>query len=214
MAKFFDSVADTYDAERTQHINYDLDSLFAVVAGAFDKTGRDVRILDLGAGTGAELEWILAREPNARITCIDISRGMLDVLRSKYADLPGQIDIVEGSFLEIPFQSNYYQYVVSVQSMHHLDYECKLDLYRRIRKALAQDGKYIEGDHVVPEHEEGERSAWYRHQVEAGVVPPDGTYHVDIPFSVTTQKRILLEAGFSVVEVLYEETYAAVLSAW
>ena len=153
MTAFFDSVADTYDAHRSQHTSYNLDSLFAAVASAIEGTSREVRILDLGVGTGAELEWMLARVPNARVTCIDTSKGMLNELRSKYTELLGQMDIITGSFLEIPFQNRRYQYVVSVQSMHHLNYERKLNLYRRIREALAPGGKYIEGDHVLPENE-------------------------------------------------------------
>lgn len=213
MGRFFDEVAGTYDDHRAQNTSYDLDSLFTAVAGAIDETTREMRILDLGAGTGVELEWVLARVPNARITCIDVSGGMLEELRRKHADSLEQIEVVRGSFLDIPFPNRHYQYVVSVQSMHHLTYERKLDLYRKIREALALTGKYIEGDYVLPTHEERERSAWYRHQVEAGIVSPDGMYHIDIPFSVAAQKNILLEAGFSRVEVLHEEEYAAVLSA-
>ncbi len=213
MGRFFDGVASTYDAHRAQITSYDLDSLFAAVAGAIDETSGEVTILDLGAGTGAELEWMLARAPNARIACIDMSGGMLAELRRKYADSLGQIEVVNGSFLDVPFQNGHYQYVVSVQSMHHLRYEQRLDLYRRIREALALNGKYIEGDHVLPSDEERERSAWYRRQIEAGSVSPDGMYHIDIPFSVATQKKVLLEAGFTRVEVLHEQEYAAVLSA-
>ncbi len=213
MARFFDQVAGGYDDHRTRITSYDLAPLFAAVAGAIDETSQQVRILDLGAGTGVELEWMLARAPNAQITCIDVSGGMLEELRRKYTAWLEQIEIVKGSFLNIPFRSRHYQYVVSVQSMHHLRYEPKLDLYRRIMAALTPAGKYIEGDHVLPPDEERQRSAWHRRQIEAGMISPDGMYHIDIPSSVATQKRILSEAGFARVEVLHEDEYAVVLSA-
>ncbi len=101
---------------------------------------------------------------------------MLEELRRKYAASLEHIELVKGSFLSIPFRSRHYQYVVSVQSMHHLTYEPKLDLYRRIMEALTSTGKYIEGDHVLPPDEERQRSAWHRRQIEAGIISPDGMY--------------------------------------
>jgi tRNA (cmo5U34)-methyltransferase len=214
MGRFFDGVASSYDSHRTEITSYDLDALFAAVAGAIEETRREVRILDLGAGTGEELEGILARAPNARITCIDVSGGMLDELRRKYRASLGQIDIVRGSFLDMPLQSGHYDYAVSVQVMHHFTYGPKLEVYTRVRKALVPGGMYIEGDHVLPPDEAKERLAWYERQVETGVFPAGGLYHVDIPFSAVSQRRILTEAGFSSVEVLHEEEYAMVLAAW
>jgi len=212
MARFFDERASAYDNHQRQTVSY-FDSLHRAVAGAIEETSGDVRILDLGSGTGIELEVILARAPNARITCIDISGKMLDELRQKYTASLEQIEVVKGSFLDIPFKEGYYKYVVSVLSMHHLTYERKLDLYTRIRMALAPEGKYIEGDHVLPQEEEKRHLAWYRRQLKADVISPDDVYHIDIPFSIATQERVLLEAGFSEVELLFETDYAAALSA-
>lgn len=41
-------------------------------------------VLDLGCGTGLELEYYFALNPSAGITGIDLSAGMLDTLRSEY----------------------------------------------------------------------------------------------------------------------------------
>lgn len=43
-------------------------------------------VLDLGCGTGLELEWYFAANPAARVTGVDLSRGMLSRLRSKFSD--------------------------------------------------------------------------------------------------------------------------------
>lgn len=212
MGRFFDERASTYDNHQKQTVSY-FDSIHRAVAGAIEETGGDARILDLGSGTGIELDLILARAPNARITCIDISGKMLDELRQKYTALLEQIEVVKGSFLDIPFKEGYYKYVVSVLSMHHLTYERKLNLYTRIRMALTPDGKYIEGDHILPPEEEKRHLAWYKRQLEDDIISPEDVYHIDIPFSIATQKQVLLEAGFSEVELLFETDYAAALSA-
>ena len=211
MSRFFDERANTYDNHQKRTVSY-FDSLHKAVAGAIEETGRGVRILDLGSGTGIEIEGILARVPNARITCIDISDRMLDGLKGKYETLLEQIEVVKGSFLDMPFQERYFDYVVSVLTMHHYTYEQKLNLYTKIRKALVPGGKYIEGDHVFPPEEEKRRLAWYRRQLKTNVISPDDVYHIDIPFSLATQRKVLLEAGFSEIELLFETEYAAALS--
>jgi len=213
MDRFFDERASTYDNHQKQTVSY-FDSLHKAVAGAIEETGREVRILDLGSGTGIELEWIFARAPNARITCIDISGRMLDELKDKYETMLEQIEVVKGSFLDMSFQERYFDFAVSVLTMHHYTYEQKLNLYAKIRKALVPGGKYIEGDHVLPPEEEKRRLAWYRRQLSASIISLDNVYHIDIPFSITTQRKVLLQAGFSQVELLFETEYAAALSAY
>ena len=46
----------------------------------------EARILDLGCGTGLELNWYYHRNPAAKITGIDLSQGMLTALREKFPD--------------------------------------------------------------------------------------------------------------------------------
>ena len=57
------------------------------------------RILDLGCGTGLELEFYFPRNPAARVTGIDLSREMLEALRRKFPDR--DLDLRLGSYLEL-----------------------------------------------------------------------------------------------------------------
>ena len=57
--------------------------------------------------------------------------------------------IVQGSFLTLPLGVGIYDYVISVMSLHHVTFEAKLGLYRRIHLALRDGGTYIEGDYIV-----------------------------------------------------------------
>ena len=213
MGRFFGERANVYDDHQRQTISY-FDSVHRAVAGEVEETSGEVRILDLGSGTFIELKGILTRAPNAQITCIDISGRMLDELRCKYADSLQHIEVIKGSFLDIPFREGYYEYVVSVLSLHHLTYERKLGVYTNIRNALTRKGKYIEGDYILPPEEERRYLAWYKRQLEAYVLSPDDVYHIDIPFSVATQRQVLLEAGFSEVKIIFKTEYSVVLSAY
>jgi tRNA (cmo5U34)-methyltransferase len=212
MGAFFDDKASTYDDHQKETI-HDFLYRHTVVAGAIEETSRDLRILDLGCGTGIELEMILARATNARITCIDISGGMLKELKRKYADSLKPLEVIQGSFLDIPFREEHYEYVVSVLAMHHFTYPQKLDLYARIRKTLLSGGMYIEGDYYQTSKEEKQHLERHQQFLETGAISPDTGYHIDIPFSVARQRQVLLEAGFLNVEVLFEGEKTAVFSA-
>jgi hypothetical protein len=52
---------------------------------------------------------------------------------------------------------------------------------------------------------EGQFIAEY-HEAVASVPPaPDGHYHIDVPFSLETQKSLLLEAGFKDFELIWQK---------
>lgn len=54
------------------------------VANQVKKTDKPIRILDLGCGTGLELEGIFSNAPKALITGVNMSENMLFKLQEKY----------------------------------------------------------------------------------------------------------------------------------
>jgi S-adenosylmethionine-dependent methyltransferase len=210
MAAFFDSRAASYDDHMHQSLGEAFDAFYAAVAQPVALTEQPVRLLDLGCGTGAELTGILERAPRAHCTCVDLSAAMLQQLAERYAAQREQLTLVQGSYLEMAFESGTYDCAVSVMTMHHLPHEPKRALYARILAALRPGGRYIEGDWYVSEAAETALLATYAKQMaEAGA----GLYHIDIPFAVATQVRLLREAGFAAVEVTWAGDEKAVLVA-
>ncbi len=65
------------------------------------------RVLDAGAGTGAIARQVVALEPAARLTLLDLTPAML----AQAADVPG--DKVQGSVLGLPFADETFDLVVS-----------------------------------------------------------------------------------------------------
>lgn len=65
------------------------------------------RVLDAGAGTGAISRQVLALEPRAELTLLDLTPAML----AQAADVPGQK--IEGSVLALPFADESFDVVVS-----------------------------------------------------------------------------------------------------
>jgi tRNA (cmo5U34)-methyltransferase len=207
MVDFFNARAAGYDDYNRDYIfeGPSFAQFYGALASAIPDTDEPLRILDLGVGTGLELEFIFARAPNAQITGIDVSAGMLDLLRERYAAQMAQITLVTDSYLTRPLGAEAYDYVVSAMAIHHVLHETKRELYSRIHAALKPGAKYIELNSVVPVEMEGEFLAEY--QREAATVPPapDGYYHIDIPLPLETQQTLLLEAGFRDFAVIWRE---------
>jgi len=110
----------------------------------------------------------------------------------------------------MPFERQAYDHVISALSLHHILRDTKRELYAKIHAALRPGGKYIEGDSVVPADMESQFLDEYYE--EAATVPPapEGHYHIDIPFSIATQRSLLLEAGFKDFELVWQKDSTAV----
>ncbi len=211
MADFFNKRADTYDDHMREHIS-NFEEIYNSISTCIASTQERIQVLDIGIGTGLELKGIFKRAPNAIITGIDVSEEMLSKLKEKYAEHLKQITLVQKSYLTFPFSETTYDYIVSVMAVHHLLPNEKLRLYKRVRKALKNTGKYIEGDFVVTREEASNYLRKYEEWNKARSIK-EGSHHVDIPLSFETQKRILLEAGFSEVKVVRQGSKDAIYCA-
>lgn len=212
MAAFFDLRAAGYDQHMREYIfeGTTLAPLYQALCEPIERTDEPLQILDLGCGTGLEIEYLLQRVPNAVITGVDLSTGMLEQLRRSYSAQMSQITLVTDSYLTMPLGTQAYDHIISAMANHHLLHDAKRQLYVRIHAALKPGGKYVEGDSVIPAEMEGEFLAEFRE--EFAKVPPaaDGYYHIDIPFSIETQRSLLLEAGFKDFELLWQKDGSAV----
>ena len=206
MAAFFDLRAAGYDDHMRDNIfPGTFVQFYQAMSSPIEKTDEPLHILDLGCGTGLEIEALLQRVPNAWITGVDLSANMLELLRKRYIAHMSQITLVADSYLTMPFGAQAYDHILSVLTVHHLLRDTKRELYVKIHAALKPGGKYIEGDSVIPARMESQFLAEYHKEV-AGVPPAqDGHYHIDIPFSMDTQRSLLLEAGFKDFELVWQK---------
>ncbi|WP_350342881.1 methyltransferase domain-containing protein [Proteinivorax tanatarense] len=204
MNQFFDVRADSYDEHMNKSIG-SFETYYVKVADPIKNTDETIEILDLGCGTGLELRSIFEKAPNARITCIDMSEKMLELLKSKYSDKLNQINIIQGSYTELDLGQQKYDYVISVMTMHHLLHNDKEQLYKKIKEAIKPNGTYIEGDYVVTKEKEENLVNFLEEVAQKHGLPKDGSYHIDIPFSLETQRKLFSKAGFAKFEVVFKE---------
>ena len=114
-------------------------------------------LLDLGCGTGLELDEIFKLLPDIHVTGIDMTAAMLKLLRKKHPEK--EMTLICGDYFATDFGDSLFDCAVSFETMHHFSHEKKTALYRRIRDALKDGGCYIECDYMV--ETQAEEDHWY-----------------------------------------------------
>ncbi len=167
-----------------------------IVYSNINREANKVKLLDLGCGTGLELDEIFKLRSDISVTGIDLTKAMLDKLKQKYEDK--DITLVCGSYFDVPFGENEFDIAISFQTMHHFSREKKIGLYNKINKSLKQGGVYIECDYMV--EEQAEEDLYFaentRLRAEIGV-GEDEFYHYDTPCTIENQIKMFKKAGFS-----------------
>lgn len=157
-------------------------------------------VLDLGCGTGLELEYYFKFNPTAKITGIDLSEDMLAALKQKFSGKA--ITAIHGSYFDIPFEKDRYDAAVSVESLHHFTKEEKTSLYKKVLQALAADRFFILTDYFARTEEEENFFRWELLRLKAaqGIID-NALYHYDTPLTAEHEMQVLREAGFSCAEI-------------
>lgn len=199
MNEFFDKRLDGYDEHMMTNIESS-DEFYPYTAYCLPKTDG-AKILDLGCGTGLELEHYFILNPSAKITGIDLTESMLNALRNKFPEK--DLTLICGSYFDVQFGENTFDAAVSVESLHHFTKEEKIPLYAKVCKALKDGGYFILTDYFAlsDEDEKTFRSELISIKKEQGI-DDNEFYHYDTPLTVAHETEALLEAGFSSVEVL------------
>lgn len=159
-------------------------------------------ILDLGCGTGLELDEIFKINPSINVTGIDLTQAMLDKLKQKHPDK--KMTLINANYFNYEFGTCKYDAAISFQTMHHFSHEDKIALYSKIYAALKNNGQYIECDYMVINQEE--EDLYYRENLrirkEQGI--PDGEfYHYDTPCTIDNQIKMFYKAGFKKAEMVW-----------
>ena len=190
-----------------------------------------LKVLDLGVGTGVFTERFLETYPAATVIALDGAEAMLKLAAARLGKLSDRVRWVQADFLALPpeiSKPENFDVVISSYALHHLDATQKLALLKSMVSALKPDGWVLNADIVVGETDNAER----RHQQirVAGITgrAPDGDERFqsaeatratldeleaaerDQPQKLSTDMRILREAGIENAEVFWKEFREAV----
>ena len=199
MSDFFEARLDGYDEHMMTAIE-SADEFYPFTAKQLP-TFPDSHVLDLGCGTGLELAEYYRLCPSAKVTGIDLSGGMLAELKRKFADK--DLQLIHGSYFDVPFGENVFDVAVSVESLHHFTKAEKTPLYAKLRIALKENGYFILTDYFAlsDDEERMHRQTLNALKAEQGIADNE-FYHYDTPLTVRHEAEALTEAGFASVEVL------------
>lgn len=141
-ANYFSRWAKSYDAE---HKDYPVFMRWQnkTIFGQIDFS-KNPRILDLGTGTGRLILEAGDINPNAKLYAVDISSGMLKKAKKNAQKHKLKINFKKISMDELPFKSNFFDYVISNQAVHHV--RAKKRLFSEIYRVLKPNGKMIISD--------------------------------------------------------------------
>lgn len=199
MADFFEKRLSGYD----EHMLCEIEGakeFYPFTASLLPRFERTT-ILDLGCGTGLELEEYFALCPTAHVTGIDLSAGMLSALNEKFPTRA--LTLLQGSYFDLPFGENVFDAAVSVESLHHFTREEKIPLYRKLYRALKDEASFILTDYFAlsDEEENMHRNNLCKLKQESDTEDSE-FYHYDTPLTVEHECEALQAAGFRNVEIL------------
>ncbi len=199
MDDFFAARVDGYD----EHMKTNIEgaSGFYAYTASLLPAAEGSRVLDLGCGTGLELEEYFALNPGAKVTGIDLSPAMLNALKEKFPDK--DLTLVCASYFDAPFGERCYEGAVSVESLHHFTAELKSPRYGKRHAALKEGGVFVLTDYFA---ESAELEAeYFRNLAElkkAQGLSDNEFYHYDTPLLVEHEMEILRRAGFRDVRIV------------
>lgn len=208
METFFNSVAERYEEHMCEFVDGAM--------GYYQKTADVIAsfhpetLLDLGCGTGLELDEIFKRMPALKVVGVDLAQKLLDKLHQKHCKK--DLTLINASYFDVDYGVQQFDCALSVMTLHHFDHPAKLKLYKKVHRALRTGGHYVETDYIIldPQEESFYASEKARLRKENNIA---GFDCYDAPLTLDHQMQLLKEAGFVKVEEVWSQKNTRLLAA-
>ncbi|SHK34504.1 tRNA (cmo5U34)-methyltransferase [Hathewaya proteolytica DSM 3090] len=194
MDEFFKARIDDYE-EHMEH----WEDAYTFVSNQIPKDTK--KLLDVGCGTGLELDNIFKILPHVSVTGIDLCETMLQKLQQKHGDK--HLSLICGDYFQVPFKEEEYDAVISFQSLHHFKGSKKVELFKKIYNSLKHGGEFIQCDYIACCEEEEELLSKKAEEIRReNKILEDVFIHFDTPLTLKHEIELLKKAGFKDVKPL------------
>ncbi|WP_185903720.1 class I SAM-dependent methyltransferase [Hathewaya massiliensis] len=158
-------------------------------------------LLDIGCGTGLELDRIFQKFPHIKVTGIDLAESMLNKLKRKHIDK--NIKLICKDYFVEPFGKECFDVALSFQTLHHFRPEKKIIIFQKLYDSLRNGGSYIECDYIARTQEQEELLfAECNRRRKRDNIPEDVFVHFDTPLTLEHEINLMKQAGFEKVEFM------------
>ncbi len=173
----------------------------------------EVRVLELGAGTGELTSKLLTRFPESTVLAVDHSERMLSEAERKLETFGDRVQIEQGAFPDDYPDDGEFDLVISSLAVHHLSSAEKRTLFESLADVLVPGGWFVNGDVVrfdAP-HLESRSDAMIKNWVRSKGWEEEefmnrwqASDDYDDPDTLTDQLVWLRESGFDSVTSIWQ----------
>ncbi len=207
----FDNVCD-YDNEIEKVVPHYREIHQTMIDSLPFEASESFSLLELGTGTGNLAAKLLARFANIKYSGLDYSEKMLKVACSKLEKSNTHVSLKTGDLIDLHYDKQF-DCIVSCLVIHHLTYEEKKKVFKRIFSLLRKPGFFINADPVKSTIEHianNNRQNWLDWMRENGLTESEimerhqSKTKLDKNSGLEEQIKWLKEVGFSATEILWK----------
>jgi ubiquinone/menaquinone biosynthesis C-methylase UbiE len=192
----FDKFADEYRAMHAANIRLtgedpEYFAEYKVVDIAAELARDDVaprKVLDFGAGVGYSVPFFARHLPEARVTCLDVSRKSLDVGAARHGSA-AEFTHFDGR--TIPYEDGTFDIALASCVFHHIPHDEHVALLAEIRRVLNTRGRLFVFEH-------NPLNPLTRHAVNTC----EFDEHAKLVLAPTMRRRVR-DAGFAAADIRY-----------
>jgi len=177
------------------------------------------RWLDTGCGTGELVSKALKSFEKTHFVLADPSEAMLAIAKEKFDGAShSQLEYVQAGTEELNFPVESFDVITAILSHHYFDRETREKVTAHCFSLLKEGGVYVTFENITPYTEKGIQiglERWCQAQIKKGKSVEEAQRHMTrfgkeyYPITLDSHVRLLQDAGFSTVEVLWVSSMQA-----